>query len=126
MGNVQGVLGATRWGRSEGLHVASLVRPADVAVEALQHAEQDRLAMVPGNWRSQKQSRLTMTLAARLGHHLTVMQTEADWTDEVTGSVCRVSAWRRSRLRNTAVTGRTAGPGAKAGYGLCRMLICLF
>ena len=84
MGNVQGVLGATRWGRREGLHgsgeplqVASLVRPAEVAVEALQHAEQDRLAMVPGNWRSQKQSRLTMSLAARLGHHLTVKQSDA-------------------------------------------------
>ena len=84
MGNVQGVLGATRWGRNEGLHrsgeplqVASLVRPAEVAVEPLQQAEQHRLAMVPGNWRSQKQSRLTMTLAARLGHHLTVKQSDA-------------------------------------------------
>ena len=83
MGNVQGVLGATRCVLSEGLHrsgeplqVASLVRPAEVAVEPLQQAEQHRLAMVPGNWRSQKQSRLTMTLAARLEHHLTVKQTD--------------------------------------------------
>ena len=82
MGNVQGLLGATYRVLSQWLHrsgdlvaLASLLRPAEVAVEPLQQAEQHRLAMVPGNWRSQKQSRLTMTLAARLGHHLTVKQT---------------------------------------------------
>ena len=84
MGNVQGVLGATCCVLSQWLHrsgeplqVASLLRPAEVAVEPLQQAEQHRLAMVPGNWRSQKQSRLTMSLAARLGHHLTVKQSDA-------------------------------------------------
>ena len=61
----------------ESLQVASLLRPAEAAVEPLQQAEQHRLAMVPVNWRSQKQSRLTMSLAARLGHHLTVKQTDA-------------------------------------------------
>ena len=56
----------------EPLQVASLLRPAEAAVEPLQQAEQHRLAMVPANWRSQKQSRLTM------GHHLAVKQTEPD------------------------------------------------
>ena len=56
--------------------MASTVRQAEVAVELFEQAEQHRLAMVPGNWRSQKQSRLTMTLAARLEHHLTVKQTD--------------------------------------------------
>ena len=62
----------------EPLQVASLLRPAEAAVEPLQQAEQHRLATVPANWRSQKQSRLTM------GHHLAVKQT---------GSFCCVSAW---------------------------------
>ena len=62
----------------EPLQVASLLRAAEAAVEPLQQAEQHRLAMVPANWRSQKQSRLTMALAARLGHHLAVKQTEPD------------------------------------------------